>query len=60
MILIVRKINTHPKQIRNKKVEIRNFKHFIAENFLNYLRNQEWDLLDYLDSNLWNNFISFQ
>jgi hypothetical protein len=52
MILIVRKINTHPKQIRNKKVEIRNFKHFIAENFLNYLRNQEWDLLDYLDSNL--------
>ena len=31
---------------RNKKIEIRNFKHFNAENFLNDLRNQEWDLMD--------------
>ena len=47
MILIVRKINIHLKQIRNKKIEIRNFKHFNAENFLNDLGNQEWDLMDY-------------
>jgi hypothetical protein len=42
MILVVRKINIRPKQNnRHKKVEIRNFKYFNAENFLMDLSNQE-------------------
>ena len=31
----IRKINIHLNQIRNKKIEIRDFKHFNAENFIN-------------------------
>ena len=47
MILVVRKINIRPKQNnRHKKVEIRSFKYFNAENFLMDLSNQEWELLD--------------
>jgi hypothetical protein len=47
MILVVRKINTRPKQNnRHKKVEIRSFKYCNAENFLMDLSNQEWELLD--------------
>ena len=40
------KLNTHLNQIRNKKIEIRNFKHFNAENFINDLQDQRWDLCD--------------
>ena len=44
MILVVR--NIRPKQNnRHKKVEIRSFKYFNAENFLMDLSNQEWELL---------------
>jgi hypothetical protein len=47
MILVVRRINIRPKQNnRHKKLEIRNFKYFNAENFLMDLSNQEWELLD--------------
>ena len=40
LILTTRKINIHLNQIRNKKIEIRNFKHFNAENFINDLQDQ--------------------
>ena len=46
LILTIRKINIHPNQIRNKKIEIRSFKHFNAENFINDLQDQRWDLCD--------------
>ena len=46
LILTIRKINIHLNQIRNKKIEIRNFKHFNAENFINDLQDQRWDLCD--------------
>ena len=46
LILTVRKINIHLNQIRNKKTEIRNFKHFNAENFIYDLQDQRWDLCD--------------
>ena len=35
LILTIRKINIHLNQIRSKKIEIRNFKHFNTEGFLN-------------------------
>ena len=44
LILTIRKRNIHLNQIRNKKIEIRNFKHFDAENFINDLQDQRWDL----------------
>ena len=44
LILTIRKLNIHLNQIRNKKIEIRNFKHFNAENFINDLQDQRWDL----------------
>ena len=46
LILTVHKINIYPNLIRNKKIRIRNLKHFSAVNFLNDLRNRQWDLLD--------------
>ena len=46
LILTIRKINIHLNQIRNKKIEIRSFKHFNAENFINDLQDQRWDLCD--------------
>ena len=46
LLLTIRKINIHLNQIRNKKIEIRNFKHFNAENFINHLQDQGWDLCD--------------
>ena len=46
LILTIRKLNIHLNQIRNKKIEIRNFKHFNAENFINDLQDQRWDLCD--------------
>ena len=46
LILTMRKLNIHLNQIRNKKIEIRNFKHFNAENFINDLQDQMWDLCD--------------
>ena len=46
LILTIRKLHIHLNQIRNKKIEIRNFKHFNAENFINDLQDQRWDLCD--------------
>ena len=46
LILTIRKINIHHNQTRNKKIEIRNFKHFNAEGFINDLQDQRWDLCD--------------
>ena len=46
LILTIRKINIPLNQNRNKKIEIRNFKHFNAENFINDLQDQRWDLCD--------------
>ena len=46
LILTIRKINIHLNQIRNKKIEIRNFKHFNAENFISDLQDQRWDSCD--------------
>ena len=46
LILTIRKINIHLNQIPNKKIEIRNFKHFNAKNFINHLEDQRWDLCD--------------
>ena len=40
LILTIRKINIPLNQIRSKKIEIRNFKHFNAENFINDLQDQ--------------------
>ena len=45
MILIVRKINVIPKLNRCKKIKVRNFKHFNANNFHTDLRNQPWELI---------------
>ena len=46
LILTIRKLNIHLNHIRNKKIEIRNFKHFNAENFINDLQDQRWGLCD--------------
>ena len=46
LVLTIRKINIHLNQIRNDKIEIRNFKHFNAKNFKNDLQDQRWDLCD--------------
>ena len=46
LILTIHKINIHVNQIRNKKIEIRNFKHFNAENFINDLQDRRRDLCD--------------
>ena len=46
LISTIRKLNIHLNQIRNKKIEIRNFKYFNAENFINELQYQRWDLCD--------------
>ena len=46
LILTIRKINIHLNQIPNKKIEIRSFKHFNAENFISDLHDQRWDLCD--------------
>ena len=46
LILTIRKIHIHLNQIRNKKIEIRNFKHFNAENVINDIQDLGWDLCD--------------
>ena len=45
-IVVVRKINIHSKRKCHKKVELRNLKHFNAENYQADLQSQEWELLD--------------